>query len=373
MSTFLRDNSGVYPAGYEVSGSNAITRPGISHQYKIDDDIDLSIINPDERVIYNPSEVDVTYAGQVIFPDNYIFKTIRAKYPTAAEVTAAITASNCGSYADARNVPVPTDVSTTADPNDASIYHIKSGSTIVLNTCVQVFDATFDVESGGTLEYLNRSTNCGRWKVTNNGTVIEKNSDPIYLQNKTISQGTYNYESQGIIYAGYNVDPDVSQTDGNYVINAGNVSLISEDGIILQDGFTATTNFYADISSSVPAPFCNMRLKNNQNSGNNSERPNEDVVAVNNAHSQLILSPNPTSGIVHSMLYNPSNLKENYYMSIMNIMGEEVFTLSNLESQISYDLNLSSYPNGIYFVKVWVSTPSGKSGDKVYTEKIIIQ
>lgn len=367
-STFLRDNSALYPAGYEY---NSVTqalaeRPGIPHTYQIDADIDLSDINPTEKVIYNPSEVDVTYAGQIIFPDNYTFKTIRGKYPTSAEVNAANTTANCGTYTDLRDVPVPTDVSSTADPNDASVYHVENGSTIVINTCVKIFDATFDIKSGGTLQYLNRSTNCGRWKVQNNGTVIENSSDEIYLQKKTINQGRYEYESKNVIESGYNVD--ANQPSGNYVVTTGgDVSLISEDGILLKDGFWVDAGgvFYANITSSVNAPFCNARLSNQSSQGT----PKHYQTNVENTISSkptLLVSPNPCNGVSSAILNEPNKREKSvYYITIFNIMGEEVLHLSNLDSQSNHNLDLSPFPKGIYFIKA-------QNDEGIYTEKIIV-
>ncbi|MBI4932224.1 MAG: T9SS type A sorting domain-containing protein [Bacteroidetes bacterium] len=365
----LLDALGDHQAGYNVNSGFLSPMFGILHTYNVNESINLSIINPSEKIIYNPSEVTLTYQGQIVFPDHYTFKTIRGLYPTATEVNNANTIANCGPYTDLRDVPVPTDLSPTTDPTDASLYHIENGSSIVVNPCVKIFDATFNVKAGGTFTYMNRSTNCGRWKVQNLGTVIERNSNDIYLQNATINQGKYQYESKGIVYAGKNVNPDITVTQGNYIVDVGaEVVCVAENKIILKDGFKAKdgSKFHAYTTLFVDAPPCPpMRLQNNAGSGNDSQE--QEVQANNNPRLLLSLSPNPSNGIVHSIIYDANDLQKiNYNLSITNIMGNEIYHLSSVKSQMPYDLDLSKYPKGLYFVKV-------QSINKIFTEKIIIQ
>jgi hypothetical protein len=65
---------------YRGAGPN-LGHQTLKHQYFIDQNLDLTILNPDERVIYNPSEVHIT-ASDLVFPSYYTFKTVRGVYPT---------------------------------------------------------------------------------------------------------------------------------------------------------------------------------------------------------------------------------------------------------------------------------------------------
>jgi len=251
-----------------------------------------------------------------------------------------------------------------------SIYNIENGSTLVIDPCVKIFDATIKIKPGATLTYMNCSTNCGRYKVEHlGGTLIERNSNDIYLQNQIVNLGKYQYESKQIIYAGKNVDPDITAPQGDYIVDVGGeVVCVAENKVILKDGFRAKagSKFHAYTTLFVDAPPCPpMRLQNNAGSGNSSQE--QEVKANNNPRLLLSLSPNPSNGIVHSIIYDANDLeKMNYNLSVTNIMGDEIYHVSNIKSQMPYDLDLSKYPKGLYFVKV-------QSADKLFTEKIIIQ
>lgn len=90
QACFLRDGNGTAPVGQKPDPNqtnNIITPPnfqGITHTYFLDRAIDLTIINPIEKVIYNPSEVIVDPdAGnpqannpsiEIIFPAGLLLK-----------------------------------------------------------------------------------------------------------------------------------------------------------------------------------------------------------------------------------------------------------------------------------------------------------
>ncbi|MBL0054547.1 MAG: hypothetical protein IPP29_25230 [Bacteroidetes bacterium] len=113
----LRCTYGNLLAGYELNSSGELSfqqnsstllgiYEGLRHTYHIDQNIDLTIINPSEQTIYNPSEVDVT-ASDLHFPSYYTFKTIRGVYPSIANVTADNNDPQTGGpYTDLRDVPV---------------------------------------------------------------------------------------------------------------------------------------------------------------------------------------------------------------------------------------------------------------------------
>nr|MBK9650423.1 hypothetical protein [Bacteroidota bacterium] len=196
----LRCTYGNLLAGYELNSSGELSfqqnsstllgiYEGLRHTYHIDQNIDLTIINPSEQTIYNPSEVEVT-ASDLHFPSYYTFKTIRGVYPTIANVTADNNDPQTGGpYADPRDVPVRTDLRSenANDPQDpntpwhsvySSRYYLKEGSKLTIEPCANIFDATFDVEEGATLLFeiqqynlgfehknLNQTQNLGRYKI----------------------------------------------------------------------------------------------------------------------------------------------------------------------------------------------------------------
>lgn len=143
-------------AGYD----NTLEEPmeGAMHHYFIDYDLDLRLINPSERIIYNPSYVDITTApsAPLIFPSGYTFQTVGAIYPTAQEVADA---DPNNMHSDPREVAVHGDALHLTDNPDTeiddtkSIYTVTSGSKLIIESCVNIWDATIRVESGGTLEY----------------------------------------------------------------------------------------------------------------------------------------------------------------------------------------------------------------------------
>jgi Secretion system C-terminal sorting domain len=149
------------PAGYGYGTS--IIPTGIKHNYVVDQPIDLTIINPSKKVIYNPSEtsidlntaVNTTGIHTLTFPSGYVFKTVMGVYPTATQV---YNADPDQMYSDPRQIPVPTTLSYN-DPSTATVderksyYYIKNGSTLKIEACVGIYDAQIVVENGGTLVY----------------------------------------------------------------------------------------------------------------------------------------------------------------------------------------------------------------------------
>lgn len=130
-------------AGFNASGSEMV---GIPHTYNIDKNIDLRNINPNEKIIYNPSECEIS-ASNLVFPSGYTFKTLhlpgeyillddlKAHYPYVL-------------YDESEWKDIP--VSTNSQP---AHYIIKSGAKLTIEPCVTIMDAIFTVESGGVLEY----------------------------------------------------------------------------------------------------------------------------------------------------------------------------------------------------------------------------
>ena len=142
-------------------------------QYFIDKSIDLTKINPIEKVVYNPSEVTIKNGVNLVFPSCYTFRTVRSTYPKTADSTNLNpnnpngwnSIHNGGPYQDLREIPIPTDLSPTSDPNDASVYIIENGATVVLQDGVTLYDCTFKVKPGGNILNYDSKDVAGRFKI----------------------------------------------------------------------------------------------------------------------------------------------------------------------------------------------------------------
>lgn len=215
-------------AGYDYNGIylEKIEPNPIVHQYVIDNSVNLTNINFDEKVIYNPSEVTVT-ASNLHFPTNYTFKTIRAFYPYLNDVVNENTAKNGGPYVTndpfdpnyLTNLNVTTDLFKdfhNVDPvyldNDhscASIYHLANGSKITVEPCVRIFDATFEVNTGSEIVFENWSTNqinVERYKLLQNGGTITRCNEDFLLQDDHDDKKILHYRAGNSLLAGENVD-----------------------------------------------------------------------------------------------------------------------------------------------------------------------
>jgi len=171
LKTFLGNSKGDLSPGY-TNGSNPLPN-GIKHQYIIDRTIDLTLINPSERIIYNPSDVNIdlnqpyntTIASKtLIFPTGYTFKTVQGTYPS---ITAAAAADPFNLYYDKTKIPFTNltcdDVGPTND-NIFSYYRVKNGSILHIQSCVAIHDVKILVEDGGIVVFDNRSSVAGNYQ-----------------------------------------------------------------------------------------------------------------------------------------------------------------------------------------------------------------
>jgi hypothetical protein len=89
------------------------------------------------------------------------------------------------------------------------------------------------------------------------------------------------------------------------------------------------------------------------------------VVGINDLTAQdkfLSISPNPSSGNF-TLISSAGTIGS---VEIYNLIGDLIYSDSNLSRLTSKEINLSSAPKGIYFVKI-------RSGEKVHSSKIVIQ
>ncbi|MBK9274702.1 MAG: hypothetical protein IPM49_09205 [Flavobacteriales bacterium] len=139
----------------------------VPHTYVIDKPIDLRLINAQEKVIYNPSDVtiamDSAYQGTpLVFPGGTTFRTVHGTHPSRADVEAVDPLG----LLDPLLVPMP---STLGD--SVSFYRIADGNTLVIEPCVTIMDAVIVVEAGGTLYYDDPVVD-GNFTVVNQGGTV---------------------------------------------------------------------------------------------------------------------------------------------------------------------------------------------------------
>jgi hypothetical protein len=129
-------------AGYRNDGQKI---DGFGQTYEINYAFDLSIINPSEKIIYNPSEVDINC--DFTFPCGYQFRTLHGKYPDRKELEAR---EFPPAYWDEipgfdfefdKDYPIPVNDSTNSNP--ISIYNIQKGKTLTFVPPIIIMDARF--------------------------------------------------------------------------------------------------------------------------------------------------------------------------------------------------------------------------------------
>ena len=385
FSNPLRHEYGSYFAGYEKLGTNPVAAmSGMKQNYLTDQNIDLTIINSTEHVIYNPSEVNIT-ASNLRFPSGYTFKTVRGVYPTIAEVASDDIIENGGPFNDPRDVPVKTDLiseNTTTDPTNqvaltyphlfASRYYLNDPAQVTpvqpmltIEPCVKFFDCTFDVYPGGTLffeeypailgkeDHSSDHTNT-RYKIqTLGGAVLRNYADIQYLQNGIISQTmALNYKATDKIIAGKDVtwsgatpfDIDVPQGDYS-VENGADVTLQATNTIRLTDGFSvkAGGKFHAFTSSpGVPATVCSTPSSLRMAAGK-SNKSNHKISFFN-----LTATPNPSPGKLTLTQFNKPIIAQQ--LQITDTYGRTIFTKASYNS--AHDaIDLSTQPNGLYIAR----------------------
>jgi len=147
----IRNSDGSAYVGY-LENTGALS-PGIQHTYTIDKTIDINIINPKDKIIFNPSEANIDIQDgnhSLTFPTGYTFKTINGLFPTVAMVNN----EDLGNlYRDKRKVNVSNSGFQNSANQHHSIYNVKSGSTLIIEPCVTLVDVDIIVENGGFVNY----------------------------------------------------------------------------------------------------------------------------------------------------------------------------------------------------------------------------
>ena len=135
-------------------------------------------------------------------------------------------------------------------------------------------------------------------------------------------------------------------------INAGNVRYAHDGGPSEFDNFTFAVN--NDEGGWFGTPQFNIKMDENvMVSSKEIENENE-----------VFLFPNPANNVLNIQFKNPVDGKLN--VSISNVQGSIIRNAIFENSTRQLQLNTSGISSGIYFVQI-------RTGDKVFTEKVIIQ
>jgi hypothetical protein len=125
---------------------------------------------------------------------------------------------------------------------------------------------------------------------------------------------------------------------------------------------------------SVIVSFSSSDWRNNALSFVGSDLKIDEIYFKSQAIISGINRMSAESGKIISILPNPSNGKfqirglatDVRRLEIYDALGKEVYSISEFKRQESHEIDLSRYPKGIYFVKIY-------DGAKTYTEKIVIK
>ncbi|MCU0436093.1 MAG: hypothetical protein MUC87_21735 [Bacteroidia bacterium] len=160
------NNDGLYDI---ISGFS-----GIKNNYFVDRPIDLTTINPSERIIYNPSEVSIINNTTLVFPEGYTFRNVNGRYPYESEYIQSINNPVTMLYDDPREAVVSSQLTLTDDPSTPiderlSYYYITSGCTLQIERCVSVWDAVFVLEDQSSVLIYDPATTYGNFQIEQNG------------------------------------------------------------------------------------------------------------------------------------------------------------------------------------------------------------
>ena len=92
------------------------------------------------------------------------------------------------------------------------------------------------------------------------------------------------------------------------------------------------------------------------------------ISEINNPNSEILISPNPTTGIftIHT---EGTNIKE---IKVFDIIGNEILSFDKLRMTQSETIDVSGFAKGIYFLQITVDS-AGSPTKNVVNKKIVVQ
>lgn len=229
----LLNYNGTFPAGYDDNGN--IQDEGIAQEYFIYTPFDLSIINPSEKIIYNPSEV--TIGCNLTFPCGYQFLTLHGKYPDKEHEV--LHGDYSKEYWDAipdfefeydRDYPVPVNCSTNSSCK--SEYILNGGITLTFQPPIIIMDAHFRGTSttNKTTIHYNPNRTYGNW--TYDTASIELDS------NKATLPACLSY-----------VDPNIDSLGNKSAFNGNSINLEPGNHLKILNGLTQHPKIQVKLNS----------------------------------------------------------------------------------------------------------------------------
>lgn len=155
---------------------------------------------------------------------------------------------------------------------------------------------------------------------------------------------------------------EVSETTWN---SNGNTAL---PGFSLPFGGGQVTGLAAGVHFYVCAPHASLGMK-----GKITVTSPAGINDIAEGRAKINIYPNPTSGKFTlqfsrsgSQVGSFSGNDQQSGLEIFNILGEKIADMPNFISQASNEIDLSSVPDGIYFIRI-------NDRKKIYTERLIKQ
>lgn len=134
---------------------------------------------------------------------------------------------------------------------------------------------------------------------------------------------------------------------------------------------TLDSNLVAEYPYIIGPSYYGTVPSGNTGPGSGHNTINESVITYNGTSASTHLYknleynvfPNPASDLINIQVGN--DMPNNLHLALLNTMGQSIYTLDNIQPTISYSIDISSFPQGIYFVRLY-------SADKISTKKIFI-
>ncbi|NOX48771.1 MAG: T9SS type A sorting domain-containing protein [Chlorobi bacterium] len=221
----LGNANGTAYAGYDDNGniSNSV-QLGKPHTYEIDQSIDLTQINPSEKIIYNPSKVEIDC--DLTFPVNYKFLTVYGKYPDKAWVT-----ENNPGYDDLRDVLCPSDQ---IDEDGGFLTEYIVNNILTIEPGVTIMDA--QINGSGTVRYYPDDIS-GNFRLSTD-LKLEFLSDQIIIDDPFVTWEN-EIDFQGSLIS---IEPGATLEIKNTLEVGNNTKIIvKRGGKLIVDGGTITT------------------------------------------------------------------------------------------------------------------------------------
>ncbi|MFH2143839.1 MAG: hypothetical protein ABIJ97_15550, partial [Bacteroidota bacterium] len=205
---------------------------GVQHEYKVDRFIDLSVINPEEKIIYNPSVVSIEY--DLLLPEGYKFLTLpdQGIFPDRHDLETNYPYQFYNSF---KEIPYQYGHQNIV----FSEYHIESGATLTIGPCVTINDAIIVIKPGGKLRYDPDKT-YGNFDLDNNGGAIEfMHYYDTECEEECIQPFTYNARDiiieSDVFWTKSYLDNTYGTTNGNMGIS-GNLTISSGNKLEILHG-----------------------------------------------------------------------------------------------------------------------------------------